>query len=355
MTNYDWNKDDINNIKDDMIRNIILSEYNSQISNDDSVLLHVLPVKTFKSIYFHEKRILERYSKELSTITDLLPYTLKGRNISLYEFPHQGFTPDIIIDIIKSFIIELNDSELLNYFNDLINPDNHILRIHDYNPNIPITEYIRGRLIKKDNITYLSYYLKDNITDITCLTHEISHYFASIIKTNHHFKTFFTEFEAKLMEYLMIHYIMSKLNDKELGFMLMNDEINSVITDIHISFYQRLVATTLTNKYNEEKIQKRFNHELNLRIPNPPPRNLILNDKINIVKGRIHSSILALAIVDMINFNYQEGVKLYKSILTDSETNLLELMSKYQISLQQYIDTFTNYTNPNSLEKRLKK
>ena len=102
------------------------------------------------------------------------------------------------------------------------------------------------------------YYLKDNITDITCLTHEVSHYFASKIKTNHHFKTFFVEFEAKLMEYLMINYIMSKLNDKELGFTLMQDEINNIITDIHISFYQKLVANTLTNKYDEVKIQKRF-------------------------------------------------------------------------------------------------
>lgn len=355
MTNYNWNKDDINNIKNKEVRNIILSEYNSEICNDDSVPLHTLPVKTFKSIYTHEKRVLESYSKELSTISDLLPYTLKGRNITLYEYPHQGFTPDIVLEIIKTFIIELNDPGLLNYFNTLTNPDNHILRIVDYNPDIPITKYIRGRLIHGCDTSYLSYYLKDNITDITCLTHEVSHYFASKIKTNHHFKTFFVEFEAKLMEYLMINYIMSKLNDKELGFTLMQDEINNIITDIHISFYQKLVANTLTNKYDEVKIQKRFNRELNLSITTSPPKNIILNDKINVVKGRVHSAMLALAIVNLINFDYQKGAKLYKNILTDKELDFIKLINKYHLSLQQYTDTFAIYKDPNSLGKILKR
>lgn len=355
MTNYDWNKDYIDGIKNDQVRNTILSEYNGTIYNEDSIILRELSVKTFKHIYFNEKRRLERYNKDLATISDLLPYTLKGKNIKLYEYPHQGFTPDIVLEIIKTFIIELNDPELLNYFNTLTNPDNHILRIVDYNPDIPITEYIRGRVIHKDDTSYLSYYLKDNITDIICLTHEISHYFAALIKTNPHFKTFFSEFEAKLMEYLMIHYIMERLMDKDLGCTLMQDEINAIITDIHISFYQRLVANTLTNQYNEEKIQKKFNRELNLNILTPPPKNIILNDKINIVKGRIHSSILALALAHSIDFDYQEGAKIYKNILTDKENNFIKLISKYDLSLQEYVDIFATYTDPNSLGKILKK
>lgn len=236
MTKYDWDLNTLNSIQDEEIKDILLSEYNGSISTDDTVTYKVLSIKDFKSSYFKQKRALENYNKELSTISDLLPFTLIGKNISTYIYPHQNFTADIVLEIIKSFIITLNDQELLNYFNTLTNPDNHILRIHEYEPHIPITSYIRGRLIHRDNINYLSYYLKDNITDITCLTHEISHYFASIIKTNPHFQTFFTEFEAKMMEYMCIRYIQEKLNDLDLGITLMQDEINSIITDIHLSF-----------------------------------------------------------------------------------------------------------------------
>ena len=354
MSKYEWDINSINNIQNDDIKNIVMSEYQGLISTNDSVVYKILSVKDFKANYFECLRKLKNYNNELATISNLLPYTLIGKNITNYVYPHQNFTADIVIEIIKSFIITLNDPELLNYFNTLTNPDNHILRIQEYNPDIPITEYIRGRLIHQDDISYVSYYLQDNITDITCLTHEISHYFATKIKNNPHFKSFFTEFEAKMMEYMCIRYITEKLDDLDLGIMMMQDEINSIITDIHITFYQRLVANSLSNKYNEEKIQKRFNKELHL-FASPPPKSLILNNKVNDTKARIHSALLALALTNKLDNDYEQGATIYKSILRDPELNFEKLLKKYNLDYQEYVDTFAHYLNPDYLKKQLKK
>lgn len=157
------------------------------------------------------------------------------------------------------------------------------------------------------------------------------------------------------MEYLIIRYMIEKMGDEELGTILMQEQIYNIMADIHISFYQRLVANTLSNQYNEEKTLKRFNKELGLELITPPTRKIILNDGINIVKGRIHSGMLALAFTDKIGFDYQEGTELYKSILTDPENNFNALLKKYNLNYQEYVDTFAIYTNPDLLGKRLKK
>lgn len=335
MTKYEWKQEEIlENIKNTTKQETLLKEINDQ--RDD--VLHKMydrecTPKEFRRSFRNDFIKLAKIDEDMLTYTIRLHEMEDVGNIYKYGFFENGMTTDELVTIVHDFYHSLGDKDIAKEVDIILNPDNHFLRIEQGHTK-EINSILQGRAIKDENsnLTYGSYYRRNNIQDIPTLTHEVGHMLSHRLfqqDANPITQLFLSELESQYMELLSIQYIANNLKDPKMALCLQMNRLNYIFDQAWDVFAQYLLfeshgfSTGLADKLKEAGYTLKVNDETIKLFQKMP---LLKKAKI------INSFMAALELYRITQEDQQKGIKLYKKIFTSKETEYKKFLDKHKIN-----------------------
>jgi hypothetical protein len=360
MAKYDWNINQIQStITDERKFNALQNEING---NEDLEINRLFNRKDtfldFKRIFRHDFITLCRIDEDMLEYLFFLYEKLNVKDLAYIEMPQHDMDEEELVTYIREFYDSLGDKEISTEIDTILNPDNHLLRIKNKEVKNPISDLVKGRVIKSndDKTVYGSFYKIGNDEDTVILAHEVGHMLAHRLftdKENDIMKYFLTEVESYYMELLCGQFLGEKYDLQKLALCFRSNRLIKAIDNIWDVHIQYVMNNYLLN-VNYQTLDKELKKE-------GYPKDITKEEYDKFIKipllyraKMINSYLVALELFRLTLTDKEKGIRTYKKLFRSDISNYQKLLNKYKINYLNGSDTLDcMYEESKALKKVL--
>ncbi len=354
MSKYEWNASIIEqNVHDERKRKFLNELINHTTPEEVSFLFDdKKKFKDFKDQFRKSFIQLSRISEDMVDYIFSLYEKVSMNDIANMEFPTNDKTDEDLVESLLEFFENLNDPQILREVRDIINPNNHYLKIE----NSKFNKTLNGNVIKGDDgKSFGVFYMKGRDIDNPILVHEVGHMLSHRLfwnNLNPIMQQYLTEVESYYMELLYDWYIGMKKDKPTYSLAYRNYRLYKIMDqawDIHIQAllndwmlvpsYKEISKTILEEGYDKEITKD--NIDSYTKIP------LLYKSKM------VNSYIVAIELFRLTVLDKEKGLDTYKKLFTSDIIEYERLLSKYKLNYLEDDSTLNMMINESKSLKKI--
>lgn len=334
MASYRWNENTIEKYApSNTIKKVLNNEY-SGIKDTTSYAKYydLSSFNAFLKQYRSEYAEIKENCPELSKYIDELDVNFVNKTGRTSLKLKNELSPSNLLDILNSFIDDLNDYDIKDEFYSIVNSNKSLLNIQKSTFENRKTRGYEARCIESGASldTYISLYIENEVQDYTNLAHEFGHAFEHRLffnKQGYLIKYFLTEVSSYYFQLLMSNYLNNFYPGSE--DLLIFDDIISL--DLKIISNKMAANIYENNRIKMSDLRKIYKN------------NVVYSSDVNLLSrfliesyrkstSYISSYMIALNLYLETILDKEAGLEHYKDLIIDSDTDLIKFLNRHYVN-----------------------
>ena len=337
MGKYQWDKDLIQStLTNERKINSLTSELDNKTDEEVNNLFNRKDTfRNFKRYFRHDFVTLARLDEDMLEYLCFLYQKVNLKDLSEIVLPQHDMDDEELVSYVTEFFEDLGDKEITEEIKEIVNPDNHFLKIAKKNET-ELSTLLTGRVIKDENskISYGSFYKKGTDEDTVILAHEIGHMLSHRLfhdKENEIVRVFLTEVESYYMELLAGYYLGEKYDMQKLALCFRANRLTKMMDNAWDMHIQYIMNSYLLN-VNYKTLDKQLKEEGYIKDITEEDYQKFIKIPFLYRSKMINSYLVALELFRITLQDKEKGIATYKKLFTSDITNYQKLLNKFKLN-----------------------